>query len=197
MDPYELSMFLFASPLKNRYMWHIAAYIQQIGRGGRDGGATRAILYYNNSDVASNMPISEAMRRYCRNEGCRREFLMDHFGHSSDNSRPHSCCDNCKVKCDCGSCLSQVSALPPDKPTKGKREVSKPMLLHYFAGENACVKDCCLPQCCTGLSESLAETLSLYESLDPVTVKSEFPYLKDQYVKNICSIVKAANETKL
>ena len=55
----------------------IEAYIQETGRCGRDGCDSTATLYYRKRDIASNSPVSDAMKLYCSNSGfCRRKLLM-------------------------------------------------------------------------------------------------------------------------
>lgn len=71
-------------------------YFQEIGRGGRDGLPTIATLYYNNSDIRANRPgITKEMITYCRqNETCRREFILNYFGHKVID-QTLDCCDIC------------------------------------------------------------------------------------------------------
>ena len=45
----------------------LECYVQETGRGGRDGGATNAILYYNKKDFH---PTNESIRNYCVNLQC-------------------------------------------------------------------------------------------------------------------------------
>ena len=74
----------------------IETYIQEVGRAGRTGMSARAILYYNNSDIATNKNnVDDKMKYYCYElEKCLRQVLMGYFGFSVvQQSR---CCSNCE-----------------------------------------------------------------------------------------------------
>ncbi|XP_070535048.1 uncharacterized protein [Ptychodera flava] len=84
-------------------------YFQETGRAGRDGNFARAVMYYNNSDIASNRDMSNAMRQYCQNStSCLREFLLSYFDFEKppSDSPKHLCCSVCKNSCTCWSCSS-------------------------------------------------------------------------------------------
>ena len=53
------------------------SYIQESGRGGRDGEPCIATLYYSKGNLNA-VHVTVAMREYCLNEEqkCRREMLM-------------------------------------------------------------------------------------------------------------------------
>lgn len=77
-----------------------AAYVQEIGRAGRDGELAEATLYYNNSDISTNTHVNDDMRQYCRLVTCRRQFILQHFGESAElDMIGHACCDNCRKLC--------------------------------------------------------------------------------------------------
>ena len=46
------------------FFFLLVAYIQEIGRAGRDGKEAVATLYFNNSDLSSN-GMKKEMRDYC------------------------------------------------------------------------------------------------------------------------------------
>lgn len=80
----------------------LPAYVQEVGRAGRDGLPAKAILYYNNSDIKvvrkNRKAVTVTMREYCLSTTCRRMFLNVHFGDESTTSLPRafgSCCDVC------------------------------------------------------------------------------------------------------
>ena len=93
-------------------------YVQESGKGGRDGQDAVAVLYYSGKDKN----INEYMKLYCHNTStCRRLMLMSAFGISSEikqPSVPHKCCDICSRTCNCFECtsvlLSFESCIPED-----------------------------------------------------------------------------------
>ena len=89
-----------------RYIIHwkppndIEEYVQETGRGGRDGKYAVAVLYYTRENQSSQR-LSVDMKCYIsNNKSCRRDILMASFGDSSQAviSKPaelHLCCDIC------------------------------------------------------------------------------------------------------
>ncbi|EDO46405.1 predicted protein [Nematostella vectensis] len=75
-------------------------YVQEIGRGGRDGRLCYATLYYKPYHLAH---CDSGMRNYAKGEQCRREMLAKHFKEKIKGVQPlHNCCDNCMQLCKCG-----------------------------------------------------------------------------------------------
>lgn len=84
---------------------NIEGYYQEIGRSGRDGLASKALLFHSYSDViqlrkfaegASNEEVQvaklERMKQFSEATSCRRKILLSYFGELlSDN------CGNCDV----------------------------------------------------------------------------------------------------
>lgn len=75
-------------------------YMQEIGRAGRKGQTSNAVLYYNNSDIAkSRKGMSEYMIKFCRNDTtCLRLELVKYFGFTSVlfAGEKDRCCSNCR-----------------------------------------------------------------------------------------------------
>ena len=71
----------------------IESYFQEIGRAGRRGSPSKAILYYNNSDIASHTHVSDEMVHYCQETGCLRAVVLAYFGFSPVIQA--RCCSNC------------------------------------------------------------------------------------------------------
>lgn len=72
------------------------AYLQKIGRAGRDGQESLALLYFNMSDI-----VKYEVKNFCLLNTCRREYISEHFGFTL----PHKCCDICQISCPCDTCL--------------------------------------------------------------------------------------------
>ena len=63
-----------------------SAYMQEIGRSGRDGEQASATLYYNASDIATNKKhLTKEVREYCQLKTCRRKFLIEYFEYELDH----------------------------------------------------------------------------------------------------------------
>ena len=86
----------------------IECYVQETGRGGRDGKATTAVLYCSKTEVTRDGHMQDSMRSYCLNTMlCRRQQLMAQFSEAGSVATPvymHMCCDVCAKQCTCESC---------------------------------------------------------------------------------------------
>jgi len=80
-------------------------YVQEIGRAGRDGMKSEAILMYGQS----NKYVKQSMKNYLENKlKCRRSMLYSPFlmyEHNKDYIKCE-CCDICALSCDCIICKS-------------------------------------------------------------------------------------------
>ena len=85
-------------------------YIQESGRGGRDGLECSATLFLYPGSFLGN--ISPEMKKYAKNKDkCRRELLLQSFpGEQLEKPSHHySCCDICQQHCSCASpCVYQI-----------------------------------------------------------------------------------------
>lgn len=76
-------------------------YLQEIGRAGRSGQAAEAIVYYNNSDIASNRKgFQPQVKEYVTSTSCLRRHLVKYFGFDTTilnaSIEFEKCCSNCK-----------------------------------------------------------------------------------------------------
>lgn len=78
----------------------VESYIQETGRGGRDGKLVQAKLYYSNRDISLSF-MEESMVSYCKNSSfCRRKILFQDFdGIPLVQEEPtgSKCCDICAM----------------------------------------------------------------------------------------------------
>lgn len=64
----------------------IEQYVQETGRGGRDGLPSTAILLINKYDTSTGkIHLSSSMREFCSLTTCRRKYILDYFGFSSQS----------------------------------------------------------------------------------------------------------------
>ncbi|XP_052216227.1 ATP-dependent DNA helicase Q1-like isoform X2 [Dreissena polymorpha] len=77
-------------------------YLQEIGRAGRTGQQSSAVLFFNNSDIASNRKgMTKEMVDFCQNtETCLRLQLVKYFGFDNVlySGTKENCCKNCREK---------------------------------------------------------------------------------------------------
>jgi ATP-dependent DNA helicase RecQ len=100
-----------------RFVFHsepadsVDSYYQELGRGGRDGAAARALLFYRVEDLGLRRFFAgradsdrhrelersrvEMMGAYAESSGCRREFVLTYFGEHF--TPPCGNCDNCQA----------------------------------------------------------------------------------------------------
>ncbi|XP_066918687.1 ATP-dependent DNA helicase RecQ-like [Clytia hemisphaerica] len=100
----------------------VEAYIQELGRAGRDGDQSSAFLFYRPCDIAHN--ADEELVRIIKNkeEKCRRAALLKCFNEVPDNdfdNEKHKCCDECENMCNCDECaVPKEEITPPAKIEK-------------------------------------------------------------------------------
>ena len=96
-------------------------YVQELGRAGRDGNPSHAVIYLYPGALRGN--IEKEMKQYCWNEGreCRRQFLFQSYpGKLAMVGVLHDCCDVCCIRCACGECSQSL----PRCVVKVKKTVS-------------------------------------------------------------------------
>ncbi|XP_060084050.1 bifunctional 3'-5' exonuclease/ATP-dependent helicase WRN-like [Ylistrum balloti] len=80
-------------------------YLQEIGRAGRTGQKSTAILHYNKSDIAKNRKgLSPEMAKFCNvNDGCLRLELVKYFGFQTTvfDGPLEECCSLPSVTSEC------------------------------------------------------------------------------------------------
>lgn len=187
------------------------AYIQEVGRAGRDGKEAVATLFFNRSDISSAVNgMTDEMRKYCDLKTCRRQYICEHFGfdYGVKSEFNHQCCDNCESKCDCNMCIILRDDMAEDENfTEASEEEEKAskndpngcdqsiihnLLLSYFEAENDIIGS---PNetLYTGLTCNLAKDISrsYMEFRNLSLLKQTYPNLNDQVINNINSIIKA------
>jgi hypothetical protein len=178
----------------------LTAYLQEVGRAGRDGDGATAQLYFNKNDIAGNVPgLKPIVREFCLTTECRWKVLCHYFNCDLVvNNILHKCCDNCRLLCECEDCteqhmiesdVDQMSSHVIDHHTS---DMIKATLQAYFEAENnALVHSVFGGVLYTGLTDNLAHSLSSdYPNLtDACQIKDKFPYLEDKYIHNISRIV--------
>jgi len=75
-------------------------FLQEIGRVGRSGQQSSAVMFFNNNDIAKNRKgMTEEMVQFCRNtDSCLRLHLVKYFGFNEVlyNGSKENCCKNCR-----------------------------------------------------------------------------------------------------
>lgn len=86
-------------------------YVQESGRGGRDGKPSLATVLYSKGDL-SLKHVTKHMVKYCENETvCRRKLLFEDFIDCQSTSaacKGCMCCDVCQKTCKCGQCILRL-----------------------------------------------------------------------------------------
>ena len=119
-----VSRVIHFGPSKN-----IESYAQETGRAGRNGSQAIAYLLYNGL-LLNHVELD--IKSYIKTDMCRRKTILKHFvENAAVQSILHLCCDNCAVKCECGSpdcgkltvCPSNVMKKEPDNQSNSRSRV--------------------------------------------------------------------------
>ena len=113
----------------------IEEYVQEIGRGGRDGRKSYSILYFKSYHLAH---CDDSMKAFVKNPEtkCRREMVAMHFKTKHAKVSPlHDCCDVCTEKCDCSlssckevPCMAQTAATECNAPMRTVEDDERQLL---------------------------------------------------------------------
>ena len=110
-------------PAKN-----LECFVQERGRGGRDGLLPVCILLYNG--ILSNH-CEQHVKDYCKTDQCNRDVLLAPFGEKPNEVTPkHSCCNNCAINCSCGldGCKNSLKLdLPQTVERPGHSQMTRPV----------------------------------------------------------------------
>ena len=167
--------------------------MQEIGRAGRDGNSSEAILYFNMNNIGGNTNVKPEVREFCLLETWRRKYECDHFGTVDFQpiDSPHCCCDICSKHCDCDTCAENVLATctlnsSPQSDIgateQDNLDMYRTMLTSYFDAENSVIQ-APKPEMITCLTKTLVEKITTtYENLN-----SEF--LQPNFAQNIWRIL--------
>ncbi|CAG2201580.1 unnamed protein product [Mytilus edulis] len=179
----------------------LETYMQEVGRAGRNGKDSSAIMYFNNYDIGNNMPLEPKMKDFIMTSECRWKFLSDFFGvHFDRTVLHHNCCDNCELACMCELCKEPLhaddsndyEAKKPKKPrlAMNKKKILITMLQQYFDAENEATGfPINIPK--TGLSSDLLNSIinSVHEIKNKDQVLNINQHLSISFAENIALIV--------
>ena len=95
-------------------------YLQQIGRAGRGGQQSQAILLFCGQQMR-NVEASVLQMLKSKDEKCTREHALQDFqtgsGYESGVVIKHNCCGYCTTECECGSCDQGTNDYEKSKAT--------------------------------------------------------------------------------
>ena len=86
-------------------------FMQEIGRGGRDGKEATSLLYYSGMQLRK---CEKSMKVYAKSTGvCLRQIILNQFEETNvPNQGTHKCCMVCHQVCKCGGETCTVPQLP-------------------------------------------------------------------------------------
>ncbi len=150
--------------------------------------------------------MTKEMKAYCMTEGCRRQYMAEHFGLQIEPvSLKHMCCDNCEAQCICSEC----SLSPPAYPSSGTDETDDSAVVHiietalqqYFAAVNSDLQGdhAVEASSITALTPELAAQIARNSAhlCGEDVLKVAFPYLDTGTVQTISQIIKDIQKLSL
>ena len=168
-------------------------FMQEIGRGGRDGDETNALMFYNGVQLRN---CDKAMKSYVKSENvCLRQIILNQFEETNvPNQGTHKCCMVCHKLCKCEgeTCaiplLSFQTSKPPniaevnEQPKKRtvsfqEKELLKELLTHYQKMlASKCPSYYLSSESCTGFTDAV---------LSSTVKKCKFIFTLDDVVKHV------------
>ncbi len=174
-------------------MLDFTAYVQEIGRGGRNGQPCEATMYWSNRDIGKNTHTTDEMRQFVKSTECRRKVLVELFGSefdstSSEAPQPQECCDICEA----GPIQPSKKKRGTKKSKQGNIEAVQNLLQQYFDIQNG-KEETVFPSGITLLSTSVAKEISknytAYQK--PEEIQILYPTMQFSYCKNMSNIINA------
>ena len=166
-----------------RYVVHygpphnVEDFIQEIGRGGRDGKPSVSILLFQGKHLRK---CDRLIKHYAKSEKseciCMRALLLAEFCESKSDIIGHDCCLLCHERCHCSAtdkCSKQIpfvlhkeQPVSKPKPFLKKRKImpEEHKLLEVLLNDyqqklvNACPSYFLSPECTTGFSNNLIKS---------------------------------------
>ena len=111
----------------------LEAYMQEIGRAGRDGSQSFAYLLYHGHQ---RRHTNREMKEYVSNtDQCRRAMLLAVFDAAPNRGNTsHTCCDICSAQCQCAS-PGQCPGLQSIQIGETSIATSSPVIVHHLQTE--------------------------------------------------------------
>lgn len=157
-------------------------FVQQIGRTGRDGKTSKAVLLYNGHHLRN---CDQNIKDYCSsNSGCLRKLLLAELGPlEPETELDHDCCVHCHKDCLCEGevgCSVSIPDIPPEeiKPsiqlkqrdvTKEQRALLTDLLFDFKEDLSAGLLSYLSPECTTVFTTSL-DNLPVFKTSHAVDI---------------------------